>query len=96
MRYRLLGAVALLVAGPAWAQVPAAPPAGSGGGGPVGPSTTTPQGPTGKTPPGTPGANSVPGQISRDAAGQQVIGKTATPPGAVPGDTGGRGTGATR
>lgn len=90
----MLFAAALVMAGPAWAQVPPAPPAGSGGGGPVGPSTTTPMGPTGKTPPGTPSANSVPGQISRDAAGQRVIGKTATPPSAVPGNTGGAATGA--
>ncbi len=89
-----LTAAFLLLAGAAAAQTPPAPAAGSAAGGPVGPSVSTPTSPTGRTPPGTPAADSVPGQISRDSTGQSVIGHTTTPPSAVPGNTGGQGTGA--
>ena len=97
MRNKMIVAALLLAACPALAQTPPpAPPAGSGGGGPVGPSVQSPTTPTGKTPPGTPAANSVPAQISRDSAGQAIIGQTVTPPGTVPGDPGAKETGARR
>ncbi len=95
MRSLMVVAVSTLIAGAAWAQTPpAAPPAGSGSGGSVGPSVMTPSSPTGKTPPGTPTDSTVPGQVSRNTTGQDVIGQTANPPTAVPGNTGGQGTGA--
>lgn len=75
------------------AQTPPAPPAGSGTGGPVGPSVSTPREAIGAVPPGTPSATSVQGQGARNQTGQEVIGNTATPPSAVPGNTGGQETG---
>ncbi|GAC1343602.1 MAG: hypothetical protein NVSMB18_19690 [Acetobacteraceae bacterium] len=80
----------LACAGPALAQAPAA---GSGGGGPVGPSVAQPTTPTGATPPGTPSGQTAAGLQARDASGTAVIGKTATPPGPVPGNTGGQDSG---
>ena len=87
MRGFLVIAFALL-ATPVMAQAPAPAP-GSGGGGPVGASIPQPTAPTGKTPPGTPDDQTASGRVARDAAGTQVIGKTATPPTALPGNTGG-------
>lgn len=66
------------------AQVPAA---GSAGGGGVGASVATPTTPQGKAPPGTPTAETSGDRALRDAAGQNVLGKTDTPATAVPGNT---------
>ena len=85
--------VAVAIGTSAWAQTPAAPAAGSGGGGAVGPSVTAPTRPTGQTPPGTPTGNTTAGSMTRDAAGEKVIGHTVNPPSAVPGNTGAQGTG---
>ncbi len=68
----------------AYAQAPAA---GSGGGGGVGASVATPTTPQGKAPPGTPTAETSGDRALRDAAGQNVLGKTDTPATAVPGNT---------
>ena len=93
MRIGMNAALLLFAAGSVIAQAPA-PAAGSGGGGPVrSNSNTTPTAPSGVAPPGTPSANTVPGQNARDRAGQAVIGHTATPQTAVPGNTGGKETG---
>lgn len=93
MRAITLAAAALLLpAVPALAQgQPAAPSAGSGGGGDVGPSVSQPRAPTGATPPGTANA-----QATRDAAGQAVIGKTSADNPAVPGQTDGKEAGVGR
>jgi len=89
MRAFITGLTLLAATGTAsLAQVPA-PPAGSDGGGPVGPSIAQPTVPTGRTPPGTPTGTTPEERGARDAVGQSVIGKTATPPSAVPGNTGG-------
>jgi len=64
-----------------------APTAGSGGGGGVGASVATPTTPQGKAPPGTPTAETSGDRALRDAAGQNVLGKTDTPATAVPGNT---------
>ena len=76
----LLGLVSLM----AHAQAPAA---GSGGGGGVGASVAKPTAPQGKAPPGTPTADTAGDRALRDVAGQNVLGKTDTPPTAVPGNT---------
>ncbi len=75
----------LLVAAPALAQTPA-PPAGSDGGGPVGPSTSNPI-PQPHTPPGTPNDQTGPDRQARDATGQSVIGHTSYPPNTAPAST---------
>ena len=64
-----------------------APKPGSGGGGGVGASVNTPTTPQGKAPPGTPSAETAGDRALRDAAGQNVLGKTETPLTAVPGNT---------
>ncbi len=88
MRSGILAAAAFclleLVSSAAHAQAPAA---GSGGGGGVGPSVTTPTTPQSRPPPGTPSAETAGDRALRDAAGQNVLGKTETPPTPVPGDT---------
>ena len=70
----------------AYAQAPAA---GSGKGGGVGASVTEPKAPQGNAPPGTPSADTAGDKALRDAAGQNVLGKTETPMTAVPGNTAG-------
>ena len=91
MRIALLPA-ALLLAGTAFAQTATqgtgAPPAGSGGGGPVNESVPAPRAPQGVIPPGTPSS-----QTARDAVGTAMLGKTETPPSPVPGNTGGADSG---
>ena len=77
----LLASLAPALAG---AQTPAAA---------VGPSVSSPTNPTGNTPPGTASAATPAGQVTRDAAGQQVIGHTAASSGGLPGNTGGAATG---
>jgi len=47
----------------------------------------TPTTPQGKAPPGTPTAETSGDRALRDAAGQNVLGKTDTPATAVPGNT---------
>ncbi len=69
---------------PAYAQ---APGAGSGQGGGVGASVTKPTTPQGAAPPGTPSAETAGDRALRDAAGQNVLGKTETPATPVPGNT---------
>ncbi len=64
-----------------------APAPGSNAGGSVGPSVSTPRVPEGTTPPGTPNGDTAGARALRDAAGQNVIGKTDTPATAVPGNT---------
>lgn len=86
MRALVVGLV--LMAPPALAQAPAA---GSGAGGPVGPSVSTPTSPTGVAPPGTPAT-----PAARDGVGTAVIGKTETPASPVPGNTGGADSGVRR
>ena len=76
--------VAMLMSVAAQAQAPAP---GSGGGGPVGASVATPSSPQGVQPPGTPSGDTSGDRALRDAAGQNVISKTATPVTAVPGNT---------
>ena len=83
MRAVLIGL--MLASAPALAQAPAA---GSGAGGPVGPSVPAPNTPTGAVPPGTTARPDL-----RDAIGQAVIGKTETPATPVPGNTGGADSG---
>lgn len=75
----------LLMTTPVLAQTPA-PPAGSAGGGPVGPSTSNPM-PQPHTPPGTPNGQTTPDRQARDAAGQSVIGQTNYPPNTAPAST---------
>ena len=83
---RALIFAATLVSMAAQAQTPAPAP-GSGGGGPVGASVATPATPQGVRPPGTPSGDTSGDWALRDAAGQNVIGKTAAPVTAVPGNT---------
>ena len=64
-----------------------APKPGSNGGGDVGPSVSRPDVPLGTVPPGAPGGDTAGDRALRDAAGQNVIGKSETPATAVPGDT---------
>jgi hypothetical protein len=91
MRATTLAAPALCLMGlltlspsPANAQAPAAR---SGQGGGVGASVTQPTTPQGAAPPGTPSAETTGDRALRDAAGQNVLGKTDTPATAVPGNT---------
>ncbi len=84
-RHLLVALLATAIPALAHAQAPAAPPAGSGGGGPVGKSVAEPRAPQGTPPPGTPAATGVEGQAARNAAGDAVIGRTTTE-GAQPGD----------
>ncbi len=85
MRILIQAAVlAVLCASAAQAQAPAA---GSSGGGGVGASTSTPNDLPGVAPPGTPNGETTGDRALRNAAGQNVIGKTETPPSPVPGDT---------
>lgn len=84
MRILMLAAAILLYSGASHAQAPA--PGSSAGGG-VGPSTAQPVKPLGAAPPGTPGGDTAGDRALRDAAGQNVIGKTVTPQTAVPGNT---------
>lgn len=84
MRASILATVLLLYPAALHAQAPA--PGSSGGGG-VGPSITTPNMPLGAAPPGTPNGDTAGDRALREAAGQNVIGKTETPATAVPGDT---------
>ncbi len=83
MRASILTAALLLYPAVLFAQ---APKPGSNGGG-VGPSVSRPDVPLGTVPPGTPNGENVGDQALRNAAGQNVIGKTETPATAVPGDT---------
>lgn len=86
MRALIFTATLMSLVGLAQAQAQA-PAAGSGGGGPVTASDTAPNIPKGAQPPGTP-SGATPGERElRNAAGQNVIGKTATPGTAVPGNT---------
>lgn len=84
MRTSILAAALLLHPAALFAQAPA--PGSSGGGG-VGPSIAVPNAPLGTVPPGTPGGDTAGDRALREAAGQNVIGKTETPATAVPGDT---------
>ncbi len=85
MRVLIQAAVlAVLCASAAQAQAPAA---GSSGGGGVGASTSTPNDLQGVAPPGTPNGETTGDRALRNAAGQNVLGKTETPPSPVPGDT---------
>jgi len=84
MRASILTAALLLYPAVLFAQ---APKPGSNGGGDVGPSVSRPDVPLGTVPPGTPNGENVGDQALRNAAGQNVIGKTETPATAVPGDT---------
>jgi len=68
----------------AYAQAPAPR---SGGGGGVGTSVDTPTAPQGTAAPGTPTGETAGDRALRDAAGQNVLGKTETPLTAVPGNT---------
>ena len=63
-----------------------APKPGSNGGGDVGPSVSRPDVPLGTAPPGTSSGETVGDRALRDAAGQNVIGRTE-PTSPVPGDT---------
>ena len=97
MRIVILAAPALgflglltLSPSPATAQAPAA---GSGQGGGVGASVTQPTTPQGVSPPGTPSADTAGDRALRDAAGQNVLGKTDTPATLVPGNTTGQDSG---
>lgn len=83
---RVLVVTAMLVSMTVLAQAQA-PSAGSGGGGPVNASDTAPNIPRGVQPPGTPSGNTPGDRALRDAAGQNVIGKTDTLGTAVPGNT---------
>lgn len=83
MRASILAAT-LLYPAVLFAQAPA--PRSNGGGG-VGPSVSRPDVPLGTVPPGTPNGDTAGDRALRDAAGQNVIGKTETPATAVPGDT---------
>ncbi len=84
MRASILAAALLLYPAALFAQ---APTPGSNGGGDVGPSVSRPNVPLGTAPPGTPSGDTAGDRALRDAAGQNVIGKTDTPGTAVPGDT---------
>ncbi len=84
MRASILTAALLLYPAVLFAQ---APKPGSNGGGDVGPSVSRPDVPLGTVPPGTPNGDTAGDRALRDAAGQNVIGKTETPATAVPGDT---------
>ena len=84
MRALIFAATLISIAGLAQAQAPAA---GSGGGGPVSASDAAPNIPRGVQPPGTPSGTTSGDRALRNAAGQNVIGKTATPGTAVPGNT---------
>ena len=83
MRASILAAV-LLYPTTLFAQAPAPR---SNGGGDVGPSVSRPDVPLGTVPPGTPSGDTAGDRALRDAAGQNVLGKTETPATAVPGDT---------
>lgn len=100
-RHLLVALFATAITASAHAQTPPAPPAGSGGGGPVGESVAEPRAPQGTPPPGTPAATGVEGQAARNAVGNAVIGRTTTEgaqPGgnAVPGATDGADSGVRR
>jgi len=84
MRGLTLAVVILLCPLASYAQAPAP---GSNAGGAVGPSVTNPTAPLGTAPPGTPDGDTAGDRALRDAAGQNVIGKTETPVTAVPGNT---------
>ena len=84
MRTSILATALLLYPAVVFAQ---APTPRSNGGGDVGPSVSHPDVPLGTTPPGTPNGDTAGDRALRDAAGQNVIGKTDTPATAVPGDT---------
>jgi len=86
MRALTLAAALLLYPAASHAQT-AAPAPGSNGGGAVGPSVANLNSPQGATPPGTPNGDTAGDRALRDAAGQNVLGKTETPATAVPGDT---------
>ncbi len=84
MRASILAAALLLYPAVLFAQ---APKPGSSGGGDVGPSVSRPDMPLGTTPPGTPNGQTAGDRALRDAAGQNVVGRTETPTSPVPGDT---------
>ena len=84
MRASILAAALLLYPAALHAQ---APKPGSSGGGEVGPSVSRPDVPLGTTPPGTPSGETAGDRALRDAAGQNVIGRTEMPTSPVPGDT---------
>ncbi len=84
MRGPMLAAAILLCPVASFAQAPAP---GTNAGGGVGPSATQPTKALGATPPGTPAGNTAGDRALRNAAGQNVIGKTVTPATAVPGNT---------
>ena len=84
MRASILAAALLLYPAALHAQ---APKPGSSGGGEVGPSVSRPDVPLGTTPPGTPSGETAGDRALRDAAGQNVIGRTETLTSPVPGDT---------